>query len=275
MVAGLRVSTQNPVRHLSSGRFMCDEGWSHARRVLDHDVLLLGLHGCLHIAQGDEYYSLIPGSYVFLHANTEHFGYDTDTDIGYYWVHFTSNTPEAGPSIELPDFMRNIPTENAMLLFRQLLHFANRAELNPELDQALLDYTLNTLICELCYQAGLHSIAIGSHEDNFQEILEWIRINVSRNITLNEVADTFHYQPKYFSHLFIKKMGNSFKRYLIERRITLACSLLSNTSNRISDIATQSGFADEKHFMRTFKQITGMTPTTYRHSVNRTHLNNR
>lgn len=264
---------QKPVRYISAGRFMSEDEWTHPKRVLDHDVLLLGLQGCVHIASGEARYFLRPSSYVLLPAGIPHYGYESDAGVGYYWVHFSSGSGQGGP-LELDGFGEDIPTENALLLFRQLLHFANRAQLSRDVDQALNDYTLTALLLELRYQADLRRRASENQRDNFQEILEWIRINLSRDITLTDVADTFHYRPKYFSHLFSKKMGISFKRYLIERRVTLACSLLSNTSGRVSDIALRSGFGDEKHFMKTFKQITGMTPTTYRQSINRTHLNN-
>lgn len=272
----MRVMIHKPVRYLSAGRFLCDDAWRHPRRVLDHEVLLLALHGCAHIAQDDQRYCLLPGSYLLLRAGVPHYGYQEDAGVGYYWVHFCSDAARDRnePPMELSVFEQDISTENALLLFRQLLHFANRPQLHTPADQALSDHMLTALLLELLCQSDMRRRAAENQRGSFQEILEWVRINLSHDISLSDVAENFHYRPKYFSHLFVQKTGVPFTRYLTERRITLACSLLSNTAQRVSEVAAQSGFGDEKHFMKTFKQYTGMTPSVYRASINRTHLNN-
>ena len=47
-------------------------------------------------------------------------------------------------------------------------------------------------------------------------------------------------------------------------RIDRAKELLDFTDESIADIAEASGFSDQNYFARTFKKVTGMTPTQYR-----------
>ena len=53
-------------------------------------------------------------------------------------------------------------------------------------------------------------------------------------------------------------------RYLTERRVELACQLLADPEKSILDVAYGSGFGTQSRFYLAFKQITGMTPGTWR-----------
>lgn len=45
-----------------------------------------------------------------------------------------------------------------------------------------------------------------------------------------------------------------------------AKSLLTDTNRNISEIAAQLGYPDSQQFMKSFKKITGLTPTDYRNA---------
>jgi AraC family transcriptional regulator len=47
-------------------------------------------------------------------------------------------------------------------------------------------------------------------------------------------------------------------------RIEHACSALSETGSSLSSIALETGFSDQAHFTRRFKELTGMSPGRYR-----------
>jgi two-component system response regulator YesN len=51
------------------------------------------------------------------------------------------------------------------------------------------------------------------------------------------------------------------ERYI---RIDRAKELLDFTDKSIAEIAEASGFSNQNYFTRTFKKITGMTPSHYR-----------
>jgi iron complex transport system substrate-binding protein len=83
-------------------------------------------------------------------------------------------------------------------------------------------------------------------------------------IMFQEIADMFGISGGQLTRLFKKKEGISLQEYLIQRRIEAACHDLKHTEATIKEIATGSGFADEKNLFRMFKKYYKMTPSDYR-----------
>lgn len=50
-------------------------------------------------------------------------------------------------------------------------------------------------------------------------------------------------------------------------RVKVACDLLRNTEDRVSDIATEVGIPDYNYFTKVFKKAMGVTPREYRKSM--------
>ncbi|GBF76845.1 hypothetical protein PA598K_05353 [Paenibacillus sp. 598K] len=83
-------------------------------------------------------------------------------------------------------------------------------------------------------------------------------------IMFKEIADMFGISGGQLTRLFKKKEGISLQEYLIQRRIEAACHDLKHTEATIKEIATGTGFADEKNLFRMFKKYYKMTPSYYR-----------
>ncbi|MBZ4189401.1 helix-turn-helix transcriptional regulator [Niabella beijingensis] len=65
---------------------------------------------------------------------------------------------------------------------------------------------------------------------------------------------------RYFHQYFSITLG----RYIHQIRIDKAMSMIKATSLSLTDIAYKCGFADQAHFTRTFKNITGFLPRDFR-----------
>jgi AraC-like DNA-binding protein len=102
-----------------------------------------------------------------------------------------------------------------------------------------------------------------------EKIIEWIRVNYNLRISVGEIARAFFYNPDYLSTVFRKYTGYPLMKYIAMVRISHAKNLLLNTSEGIKEIAYQVGFDDEKAFMKRFKQLEDVTPTTYRNAFSR------
>lgn len=94
--------------------------------------------------------------------------------------------------------------------------------------------------------------------------LAYIYQHFNTAITLEDVADHVHLHPSYFSSLFKKSTGSSFKEYLNMVRIEESKRLLTNTDFSIIDIAISVGFEDQSYFSKVFKKFTGLTPKQFR-----------
>jgi two-component system response regulator YesN len=93
---------------------------------------------------------------------------------------------------------------------------------------------------------------------------EFIQLNFSRDITLEEVAEAVQKSPNYFSHLFKKIIGVSFSEYLNRIRVQEAKKLLRTTGLMAYEIAEKVGFQDYKYFNQVFRKLEGCSPSEYR-----------
>ncbi|MBM9833679.1 helix-turn-helix transcriptional regulator, partial [Enterococcus faecalis] len=77
----------------------------------------------------------------------------------------------------------------------------------------------------------------------------------------------------YLNRLYKKEQGIGIKEYMVNIKIDYAKTLLATTNLSVNEVADQAFFSDAKHFMRTFKQKNGLTPSDYRAENAQTNLN--
>lgn len=87
------------------------------------------------------------------------------------------------------------------------------------------------------------------------------------DFTVDKLAILVDSNTKYVSQVINEKLGKNFNTLLNEQRINEVCKRLidtANNGNKTNDaIAEEVGFKSRSHFIRTFKKITGLTPTQY------------
>lgn len=94
--------------------------------------------------------------------------------------------------------------------------------------------------------------------------LQFIEKNVSKRITLEDVASYMNISPHYFSKLFKNEVGINFIDYITERKIVKSKELICQTSEPINNIAYELGFNEANYFSKVFKKIAGISPSEYR-----------
>ena len=86
----------------------------------------------------------------------------------------------------------------------------------------------------------------------------------NENLTLEQISALAGFNSTYFSSIFKKETGQNFLEYLTVLRIHKAKELLADTSMKVSEIAWEVGYSDEKYFLRIFKKTVGLTTGEYR-----------
>jgi DNA-binding LacI/PurR family transcriptional regulator/AraC-like DNA-binding protein len=81
---------------------------------------------------------------------------------------------------------------------------------------------------------------------------------------VDDIAKRSGISKSYFQRLYRETFNTSCMDDIINARIERAKRLLENTDRQISDIAIECGYASGSHFMRQFRQKTGLTATEYR-----------
>lgn len=99
------------------------------------------------------------------------------------------------------------------------------------------------------------------------DALRYIHTNYSRDLSLNDLAESVHLSPFHVARLFKQALGVSPHQYLIQVRVNSARSLLAAGSGErsLAEVASAVGFADQSHLTRHFKRILGVTPKQFRH----------
>jgi AraC-like DNA-binding protein len=83
-------------------------------------------------------------------------------------------------------------------------------------------------------------------------------------LTLGFLAAQASIHPVHLSRDFSKYFHCSLGSYTRKIKIEKAMLLLYNKNLSLTGIAFDCGFADQSHFVRCFKQVTGITPSGYR-----------
>lgn len=112
-----------------------------------------------------------------------------------------------------------------------------------------------------------HSVTVELQSNDYariQKINEFVSKNYSRTIKLNEMAGLTGLTESSFSRFFRKVTGKTFSTFLNEYRVQKAGAILLECNNSITDVMLDSGFTEPAYFSRTFKKLTGQTPSEYR-----------
>lgn len=95
-------------------------------------------------------------------------------------------------------------------------------------------------------------------------VLNYIDVNIDKNISLNDVANKINLTPESFCRYFKQKTGKTFVDYVQETRIQRASYSLLHTDLTSAEIAYQNGFKTASGFNKLFKKYTGYCPTEFR-----------
>ena len=102
-----------------------------------------------------------------------------------------------------------------------------------------------------------------------KQAIAYIEANYDKDINMAVVSNEISMNYSLFSFAFKQYTGKNFVTYLRDLRIQQAKRLLSDTDMKIIDISAQVGYDNEKHFMKVFKTVCGVSPSEYRKNMSK------
>ncbi|MBQ9280594.1 MAG: response regulator [Treponema sp.] len=93
--------------------------------------------------------------------------------------------------------------------------------------------------------------------------VQYIREHYSQDITMAIVANHVSMNYTWFSEKFKEQMGVNFNDYLKRFRMEQAKHLLEKGTFKVYEVAEKCGFKDVKHFMKSFRDLNGMSAGEY------------
>jgi AraC family transcriptional regulator len=97
-----------------------------------------------------------------------------------------------------------------------------------------------------------------------RRVLEYLDAHINASVSLKTLADLAQLSQAYFARAFKASIGITPYRWLLDARVRRAQQLLVDKGWPLAQIAVESGFADQAHLTRVFRQITGENPGAWR-----------
>jgi AraC family transcriptional regulator len=104
----------------------------------------------------------------------------------------------------------------------------------------------------------------GLQPARLRKTLEYIDINLNRDISLHALAGLSGTSACHFLRMFKRSTGLSPLQYITRRRLQVGKELLRKTGLSVSEIALEIGYSNTSHFIGLFKRYYGVTPAAFR-----------
>lgn len=105
------------------------------------------------------------------------------------------------------------------------------------------------------------------NKQKIQMAIRYITENYDKDLNMAVVSNHISMNYSLFSYVFKQYTGSNFVNYLKDLRMKEAKRLLEETDLRVNEISQKIGYDNEKHFMKTFKSVCGVSPTEYRRNM--------
>lgn len=195
-------------------------------------------------------------------------GTDKIEDVKEFLANVLSKTKQG--QIMPDDFMEimNKLVDNICDNYKNVLDFEN-----VEIENLKKGYIFDdvTLYYEVFYEWIKHiNEKIMTEYDDYknkqkiQKAIGYIQKNYAKDLNMAVVSNHVSMNYSLFSYVFKQFSGMNFVNYLKEIRMKEAKRLLEKTDKKIIEVSNAVGYENEKHFMKIFKNTTGVSPTEYR-----------
>ncbi|MCA9917741.1 MAG: AraC family transcriptional regulator [Anaerolineales bacterium] len=125
--------------------------------------------------------------------------------------------------------------------------------------------TMQHLLGHLFFNNRLFSPTLRSSQfHNFDSTLDYLRKNIDKPLTLQQMADHAGLSKSHFARLFKEQTDFSPVDYFIRLKLQHACMQLTLTHQTVHQISLDLGYTDPYYFSRLFKKIIGKSPSQFR-----------
>ncbi|HEX6515727.1 MAG TPA: AraC family transcriptional regulator [Nocardioidaceae bacterium] len=104
----------------------------------------------------------------------------------------------------------------------------------------------------------------GTEENLLAEVFGVIERRFREHLSLRDVAAAVHLSPGHLTTTVRRKTGRTVQDWIVERRMSEARRLLTETDLSVTQVARKVGYPDAGYFTRTFRRAHGVTPSGWR-----------
>ncbi|WNW10168.1 transcriptional regulator FtrA [Pseudomonas sp. DTU_2021_1001937_2_SI_NGA_ILE_001] len=105
---------------------------------------------------------------------------------------------------------------------------------------------------------------VSTSDAPISNLMDWIRSDLQRPITIKDMADKAAVSTRTLHRSFMECTGLTPYDWLLGERVAYAKELLESPKVRLIEVVEKSGFGSEESFRRHFRNLVGVSPTSYR-----------
>ncbi|WP_122791256.1 AraC family transcriptional regulator [Intestinibacillus sp. Marseille-P6563] len=247
--------------HTMCGHFFCTKDYYIKRKTFPVLLLVYVQHGEFYLELEDGHYTAQAGQIAFFDCRQPHYYHGSD-DLEFYYLHFDG--PQAS------ELCRYINQNSGVVIDGE-----NNDTILKILDEMILFYqnggnesifTTSARIYRLLMllNSPIISPRLKKNDDSLIRAVSYIRSNVGKRISLQELADVAGLSVYYFSHLFKEMTGQSPTEFVINSRIDQAKALLLTSDLSVAEVSRQVGYPNSSNLISLFAKRVGCSPAQFR-----------
>jgi len=163
--------------------------------------------------------------------------------------------------------------ETGMIIYDALYSWANHLYKQKHLKNSPFENLLHDVYTKFLKTKPVNKKKIPDWVKGLKEIIQ-DQVDTQLTFDLKKISNDLALHPSYLSREFSKYFEDlNFGEYVRKIRIEKAITLIQNYNYSLTEIAYLTGFSDQSHFTRIFKQHTGNNPSLYRKNFKKSNAN--
>lgn len=110
---------------------------------------------------------------------------------------------------------------------------------------------------------------VSSSEGPVSRLMDWIRRDLQRPHSIKDMAEHAAVSTRTLHRSFMESTGMTPNDWLLGERIAYAKELLESSTMRLTEIVDVAGFGSEESLRRHFRNLVGISPSSYRKQFSR------
>ncbi|MBQ4323520.1 MAG: helix-turn-helix transcriptional regulator [Clostridia bacterium] len=228
----------------------------HHHREFEVHIPVRG--GQVYEIDGQEY-CLSPGEFLLIPPFCRHRTIRVSRDFRKYSLTFSAE--------QIPDTVKiaAVPGE----IWECVEGLVREKQRNRPYSALIVENRTLELLLLLLRQCGLKEDVASApmcEEEDERLILakKYISDNLDQDLSLSDISAYCHLSARQLARIFLSREGVSPTRYLLDRRLAVACAQIRDTDLPLKQISASVGFSNEYYFNSVFKRHMGIPPGMYR-----------
>ncbi len=238
------------------------------RKGCEDNILIYCVQGKGHYIVDNKRYEVHANQFIILPVTDKYMRYWADIEDPWtiYWVHYTGDniaTLNKSLNLSITNGPIHIPfNDKAIETWHNIYQTLEMGYSIENLCNA--NFCLYHLIAVFLFPQRHISNERDEQVDIITQTILNMRNNLSKKLSVEDMARMHKLSVSHFSNLFRKATGMPPIDYFIQLKMQRACQLLYANGSKIKMVASELGYEDPYYFSRIFKKHIGTSPEQYR-----------